>query len=108
MLKNGFYNTAAGLIRIALGILTIPVLIRSLGVEAYGLWTLASTVITVVNLAEAGLSTATTIFVSQDLAKDDGDGLSQTLTVTGGAMLILASVAAFVLWIGATPIVNSF
>jgi O-antigen/teichoic acid export membrane protein len=108
MLKNGFYNTAAGAIRSGINVLTIPILIRALGVDEYGLWTLASTVINVVTLAEAGLSTATTMFVSQDLAKEDFDGVSQTLTVTGGAMLGLATLAALVLAIGAEPIVSSF
>jgi O-antigen/teichoic acid export membrane protein len=108
MLKNGFYNTAAGAIRSGINVLTIPILIRALGVDEYGLWTLASTVINVVTLAEAGLSTATTMFVSQDLAKEDFDGVSQTLTVTGGAMLGLATLAALALAIGAEPIVSSF
>ena len=108
MLKNGFYNTAAGVIRSGINILTIPILIRALGVEEYGLWTLASTVINVVTLAEAGLSTATTMFVSEDLAKEDFEGISQTLTVTGGAMLVLATVAAIGLGFGAEPIISSF
>ncbi|MEA5531949.1 oligosaccharide flippase family protein [Dolichospermum sp. UHCC 0684] len=107
-LKNGFYNTAGGIIRIGLAILTIPLLIRLIGVEEYGLWTLASSVIAIVGLAEAGLATATTVFVSQDLGKEDSDGLSQTLTVTVGAMLILATIAAFALWFGAEGIVSIF
>jgi O-antigen/teichoic acid export membrane protein len=82
LLKNGFYNALAGAIRIGLALLTIPILIRIIGVEEYGLWTLASAVVQIVNLAEAGLSMATTVFLSQDLAKEDIDGVSQTLTVT--------------------------
>jgi O-antigen/teichoic acid export membrane protein len=35
-LKNGFYNTSAGIIRIGLAILTIPLLIRLIGIEDYG------------------------------------------------------------------------
>jgi O-antigen/teichoic acid export membrane protein len=107
-LKNGFYNAAGGIIRIGLALLTIPLLIRLIGVEEYGLWTLASTVILIVALAEAGLATATTVFVSQDLGKEDVDGLSQTLTVTVGAMLILATLAAIALWFGAEGIVDLF
>jgi O-antigen/teichoic acid export membrane protein len=108
LLKNGLYNTAAGIIRIGLGLLTIPVLIRILGVEEYGLWTLAVTVIVIVTLAESGLSLATTMFVSQDLERDDVEGLSQTLTITGGAMLVLSVLAALFLWIFAPTIVGSF
>jgi O-antigen/teichoic acid export membrane protein len=108
LLKNGFYNTLGGLIRIGLSILIIPLLIRILGIEEYGLWTLASAVVVMVTLAEAGLSTATTVFISQDLGKEEVDGLSQTLTVTFGAMLILATSAAFALWIGAEGIISLF
>jgi O-antigen/teichoic acid export membrane protein len=108
MLKNGLYNTAAGAIRIGLGVLTIPALIRLIGVENYGLWTLAYAVVGMVTLAEAGLSVATTVFVSQDVGKEDIDGLSQTLTVTFGAMLILSTIALFVLFFAAQPIVSLF
>jgi O-antigen/teichoic acid export membrane protein len=108
LLKNGFYNTAGGVLRIGLGIITIPLLIRQLGVEEYGLWTLASAVIGVVTLAEAGLSTATTVFVAQDLGKEDVDGLSQTLTVTVTMMLVMATLAAVGLWFGADLITDLF
>ncbi|MHC5829856.1 MAG: lipopolysaccharide biosynthesis protein, partial [Nostoc sp.] len=46
--------------------------------------------------------------VSQDLGKKDIDGLSQTLSVTFGAMLILATLAAVGLWMGAEGIINLF
>lgn len=96
--KNGYYNAVGGIIRIGLAILTIPLLILLIGVGEYGLWTLVSSVIAIVTLAEAGLATSTTVFVSQDLGKEDVDGLSQTLTVTVGAMLTLATFAAISLF----------
>lgn len=108
LLKNSFYNTAGGVLRIGLGIITIPLLIRQLGVEEYGLWTLASAVIGVVTLAEAGLATATTVFVAQDLGEEDVNGLSQTLTVTVTMMLIMATLAAVMLWFGADGITHLF
>ncbi|MBD2353381.1 oligosaccharide flippase family protein [Tolypothrix sp. FACHB-123] len=108
LLKNGFYNAAAGVVRIGLAVLTIPILIRLIGVEEYGLWTLTSAVVAMVALAEAGLSTTTTVFVSQDLAREDSVSLSQTLTVTIGAMLILATIAAIALWFGAQTLVSLF
>lgn len=107
-LKNGLYNVAAGIVRIGLAIVTIPVLIRLLGIEEYGLWTLASAVVGIVGLAEAGLATTTTVFVSQDLGKEDVDGLSQTLTVTFGSILVLATLAAIILWLAAETIVLIF
>jgi O-antigen/teichoic acid export membrane protein len=83
-----------------------------LGIEEYGLWTLAYAVVQVVNLAEAGLSVATTVFVSQDIVKEDVDdlsnSLSETLTVTFGGMLIFATLAAISLLFGAELIVSLF
>jgi O-antigen/teichoic acid export membrane protein len=108
LFKNSFYNTAGGVLRIGLGIITIPLLIRQLGVEEYGLWTLASAVIGVVALAEAGLATATTVFVAQDLGAEDVAGLSQTLTVTVTMMLVMATLAAVGLWFGADLITHLF
>ncbi len=108
LLKNGLCNTLAGVIRIAIGLLTIPVLIRTLGIEEYGLWTLTMTTISIVSLAEAGLSLTTTMFVSQDLERNDVEGLSQTLTITVGAMLALSSIVGLCLWGFAPLIVASF
>jgi O-antigen/teichoic acid export membrane protein len=108
LLKNGIYNTAGGVIRLGLGILIIPIMIRQLGVEEYGLWTLASTVIVVVMLAQAGLSTSTTVFVAQNLGDQDIEGLSVTLTVIIGTMLIIATLVAIILWVWAPQVVGCF
>lgn len=108
MLKNGLYNVLAALIRTGLGVLVIPVLIRFLGVEGYGLWTLVSAFIGIAGLAEAGLSVSTTVFLSRDLANDDAIGISQTLTAVFGTMLLLATTAAVALWLGASRLVSFF
>ena len=80
LLKNGLYNALGSIIRIVLGIITIPALIRIIGIKEYGLWTLVSSIASVIILSEGGLATATTVFIAQDLSKDDEDGLSSTLT----------------------------
>ncbi|MEQ9006624.1 MAG: oligosaccharide flippase family protein, partial [Ekhidna sp.] len=95
-------------IRMGLSVLTIPLFIRLIGVEEYGLWTLASSTVRIVSLAEVGLSVSTTVFLSRDLANDDTDSLSQTLTVTVGTMLLLATTAAITLWISAPKLVELF
>jgi O-antigen/teichoic acid export membrane protein len=107
LLKNSLFNAAGGIIRIGVGFLTIPVLIRLLGIEEYGLWTLASTVISIATLAESGLSTTTTVFISQDLGKQDFKGANETLFITIGMMLLLSTIAAFLLWLGSDFISSS-
>ena len=90
MLKNGFYNLLASVIRITVTILTVPIIIRLLGVERYGLFTLASTIVSIATLAEAGLSMSTTVFISRDLATGNYKGISQTFVIVLSAMVLVS------------------
>jgi O-antigen/teichoic acid export membrane protein len=108
MIKNGIYNVAGAAVRLILTFLTIPLLIRFMGIEEYGLWTLISTILSVATLAEAGLSISTTVFLARDLAKNDENGMSHTLTIVATAMLIFGTLSAFVLYKASGNIVESF
>ena len=104
--KNGLYNSIGSAIQMLLSILIIPVLIRGIGLDEYGLWTLVASVFGLVELAEAGLSVSTTYFVSRDLADAAHSSISQTLTVTVGVLLVMATLAAGLLWGSAGGIVK--
>jgi O-antigen/teichoic acid export membrane protein len=104
MLKNSLYNASGGVIRIAVSILTIPLLVHLLGTEEYGLFVLASTVVSIVTLAESGLSNATTVFVSKDLGEKNYQGVNQTLFIIFTLMLFLSTSAAVGLWVGSDSI----
>ena len=106
ILKNGMYNGINTAIRMILGVLIIPVLIRAIGLDEYGLWTLISSVVGLVELAEIGLSVSTTYFVSRDLSALEEGGMTQTLTVTLSVVLVMASLAAGGLWLGSNKIVT--
>ncbi|MBD2339782.1 oligosaccharide flippase family protein [Calothrix sp. FACHB-156] len=108
MLKNGLYNVIPGLFRAGLSFISIPVLIRLLGLEEYGVWALVSSILSFIVLAEVGLPVSATVFVSQDLAKQDIRGLSQTLTIIITAMLVLATIAALSLGIGGEALTRFF
>lgn len=108
MLKNGFYNTLGSVLRLVVSVLTVPLLIRFIGSEEYGLWTLISATVGLLGLASAGLSTSTTVFVSQDLANEDVNGISKTLTIIFGSMFILATTAACAVWISAAHLMSFF
>jgi O-antigen/teichoic acid export membrane protein len=107
-LKSSFYNAIGGVIRLSVSAFSIPILIRVLGVEEYGVWTLASSVIAVVMLAESGLSFSTTFFVSQSLAKKDVEELSQILTIVFTVIFITATLVSCLVWLGVSPILSVF
>lgn len=106
MIKNGLYNGITSILNIALGILVIPVLIRMMGLDAYGLWIYATAVIGIVELAEMGLSVSTTFFVSRDLANRDNRSLSETLSIICGLVLIVATIGAVAVWLLAAPLAH--
>jgi O-antigen/teichoic acid export membrane protein len=108
MLNNGLYNLIGAGVRIVLSIITIPIVISLIGVSEYGLLSLVLTVIGIFTLAEAGLSIATTVFLAKDISQGDQNGISETLTISCGAMLILASLVAAILWFQAKWIADFF
>ncbi|WP_017653181.1 oligosaccharide flippase family protein [Fortiea contorta] len=109
LLKNSFYNAIAGAARIGLALLTIPALIRLLGIKEYGLWALASAVVDLIALSGNGISVTTTVFGSQDLTQDNSEsGLSKTLTVIAGGTFLIASLAMIALWFSAESIILLF
>jgi O-antigen/teichoic acid export membrane protein len=108
VLKNGLYNAIGGVVRIGLALIAVPVLIRLIGIEDYGVWTLSSSVIGLATLAEGGISVSTTFFLSKDIAKDDRVGISETLTATFSAMLAMATVAALFFYFGSEFLTSLF
>jgi O-antigen/teichoic acid export membrane protein len=108
MLKNSLYNLLGFILRTGVTFLAIPLLIRGIGVREYGLWTLVSTVLGIVALAEGGLSVSTTVFLSQEIAKENRQGISQVLSITIAGMFILASLAGAILWANSSHILDLF
>jgi len=108
MLRNALFNASGAVAAMAISVLTIPVLIRLIGIEQYGLWTLVTATVGLVGLAEAGLPVSTTVLLSRDLATDDNDGISQTLTMALGCMLLIGTTVALVLWWSASGLAGLF
>jgi O-antigen/teichoic acid export membrane protein len=108
VLKHGFYNALGGVIRIGLSIIIVPLLIRLIGIEDFGIWTLSSSIIGIATLAEGGLTISTTFFLSKDISSNDRVGISETLTLTFTAMFIMSSIAALIVYFGSDLFVSLF
>jgi O-antigen/teichoic acid export membrane protein len=94
LLRNGLYNVGGQAVRGAAGPLTIPFLIRFLGIREYGVWSLAYAVLALMTLSEAGISVAAVVFLSKDFAKDDFREAGTTLTfILVSAVLLSIAVA---------------
>jgi O-antigen/teichoic acid export membrane protein len=106
MLKNGIYITLSGALRALMGIATIPLLIKILGVEEYGLWALIYSTVALVFTIEGGIAIAATFFIARDL--EDSKNLAITLTVITAVTAVLAGGAAILTYGGADIVVKFF
>ncbi|MBE9028908.1 oligosaccharide flippase family protein [filamentous cyanobacterium LEGE 11480] len=106
MLKNGLFNLIGSILRLLIGVVTVPLLIRFLGLADYGLWALVSSTLVLVGLAEGGLAASTVYFVSKDLGRQDGRSLMSTFLMVSASMMTLAT-AMFIVLVVSAPIVSA-
>ncbi len=106
MLKNGIYITLSNVVRAAMGIITIPLLIKTLGIEEYGLWALVYSTVALVFTIEGGISLAATFFITRDL--EHPPNLSSTLSAIAVATLLLSVLATAATYGGAPSLVRFF
>jgi O-antigen/teichoic acid export membrane protein len=106
LLRNGLYNVGAGTVRGAVSLLTIPFLIRFLGIREYGVWSLVYAVFALMTMSEAGISVAASVFLSKDLAKNDSREAGRTLTFILSSAVLLSVALGLLLWIAGPLIVR--
>ncbi len=102
--RNTLLNFIGQLIPLFLGIVTIPFIVGGLGVERFGLLSLAWVVLGYFTIFDLGLGRATTKYVAEALGKDERaqvPGLIWTATAVQG---VLGFLGALIL-IGVTPFV---
>jgi O-antigen/teichoic acid export membrane protein len=101
LLRNGFYNIVAALIRLGTQFLSIPLIIKFIGLEEYGLWSLITTIIAFSYLVEGGITNSIIFFVSKDIGSEDHQGAAITLIMSGVLLLLFSIFIAVFLWFGA-------
>jgi O-antigen/teichoic acid export membrane protein len=106
VLRNGLYNMGAATARGAVGLLTVPFLIRFLGIQEYGVWSLVQAVFALMTMSEAGISVAASVFLSKDLAKNDFSEAGRTLTFLLSSAVLLSAALGLFLWIAGPVIVR--
>jgi O-antigen/teichoic acid export membrane protein len=107
LIRNGFYNILAAIFRLGVHFLSIPLIIKFIGVEEYGLWSLVATIIAFANLLEGGISSSIIFFLGKDMGSNDAKGASETLTITSILLLLLSALIALFLWF-LSPLISSY
>src|SRR6266404_162240 len=65
--KNSIFNLAGQVLPMAVGVLTIPYIVRGLGTAQYGILSIATMLLGYFNIFDLGLSRATVKFVAENL-----------------------------------------
>jgi len=103
---NSIFVSSGNVIRLVVSLISIPLLVRFLGLERYGVWAVLNSVIAIGTLMELGISTALTYSISTSSAKQDWlstkYGLSTSLTL----ITCLGVISSLLLWLASSSIVN--
>lgn len=100
-MKQGVVNTAGGVARMLVQLCMVPLLVRLLGLETYGVWTLITATIGTLVIIEGGLAISTTYFSARAIGSGDNRALMETLSVTATLLFVIGLVGALVIWEGA-------
>jgi O-antigen/teichoic acid export membrane protein len=97
-------TSASGVFRLLLGIATGPLLIVSLGLTDYGIWTIVNSVVAIALLAGFGLDGAVLAILAADVATGDRNQARRTLATSMFLVIGLGCATAFMLLAFSGPI----
>ena len=80
LLQGAVFSVGSKLVVFLGGALSIPLTIRYLGKESFGIWTVTSTILSMLLVMDLGIANALTNFVSAAYAKDDREHASRYAT----------------------------
>ena len=101
--RNSLINFFGQAVPLIVGIITIPFIVRGLGVERFGLLSLAWVVLGYFTIFDLGLGRATTKYVAEALGKGEEDNLPHLVWTAVTIQVLLGFVGALVL-VGITPL----
>jgi O-antigen/teichoic acid export membrane protein len=102
LVRNSALNMLGLVVPLVIAVVAMPLLIRGLGAERFGILTLAWAAIGYFNLFELGLSRALTQAVSRRLRTDDAADVPALVWTTLAVLLGLGLIAAMIL-VASTP-----
>ena len=104
ILRNASYNVLGALVTLALGLITVPLVISYVGKEYYALLVLAQIIIGGAALLDFGLSTSFVRYIAEYYSRKDYLSLNSVVATGLAANLVLAA-AIFCLYTALEPLV---
>ena len=104
LLRNVLSNWLVLAIGIAYTFIVTPIVVRSLGVERYGIWSFLNGLLAYSELLYLGLGSALVKYVAQYRARDDQEGLNRLVSVVATIYGVLG-LACLLVFAGLSPLV---
>jgi O-antigen/teichoic acid export membrane protein len=105
LFSNTFYNFLGKVLPLAVGVITIPILIHKMGIERFGALNLVWAFIGYFGIFDLGLGRATTKFTADYLAQDKREQLPHLIWTSLFLLFLLGLVGSMVAFL-ATPFVT--
>ncbi len=83
---------------LAVGAISIPITVRYLGAENFGVWVTISTALSMLLVLDLGVANSLTNFISEAYARDDREHASTYTTTALGVMFAVALLLACIAW----------
>jgi O-antigen/teichoic acid export membrane protein len=106
--KNSVYLTVGALLRLALSVISIPLMIRLLGLHRYGIWAVLTSLPMLGGLLEIGLAQTVSRHLAEDYARQDRAAAGRDLATSFLLMTVLGLVGSLGLLISASFLSNLF
>jgi O-antigen/teichoic acid export membrane protein len=97
LMRDGVFNNASLLISGLIGIVLVPVMLKGLGVESYGLWIAALSVAGTVGLVDFGLGMSVTREVAASLNRGQGSETPPFVKAAGTVFFLVGAVGAMLI-----------
>lgn len=99
---SSLLTSASGIVRLIAGMLSAPLLVRSLGLADYGLWSVANSLVLIFLVVDFGVNMAVVTFFAGEVARKDTPAAGRTLA-TSLLIVTLGGVVAAVCLVIAAP-----
>ena len=105
--RNALFNFAGGALPAVVSLATIPLIVRGLGDEGYGLFALIVAIVGYFSLIDVNVTAGSVKYISGYAAKDDQRGIDQTVTFGLAAYSVIGSIGAICIFAAAPFLVRN-
>jgi O-antigen/teichoic acid export membrane protein len=99
--RSSIFMSANAALRLAVGLVTAPLLVRLLGVREYGLWAVLGAVVATVSLLDLEITSAVKYYLAADHARKDWKGVNAWATTSFWIVTALAAIGTAAMLLGA-------